>query len=224
MEQLKGHWQRWFVLALWLALIVAFWVYAQNSEEGVLSLIQSWLEAITENPWGPLVLLSIFMIRPLLLLPITILNAFSGFLFGPVAGLAYAVLATLLSSAIAYGVARFLRVEPNEGSSEYLERLRSRSFETVLTGRLLFLPGDLINYAAGFLKISFIAFMLATALGGLPGLMVSVLAGASIEGQFSFQGIRINAWYLLASAGLLVFSLGTSYLLRQRQKINEQKI
>ena len=218
MKSLKRYWQRWLVLALWLVLIVGFWIYAQSRGEGVLALIGGWLEAIAENSWGPLVLLGIFMLRPLLLLPITILNAFAGFLFGPVLGLVYAVLATLLSSAIAYGVARFLRVEPKEGSSSFIENLRSRSFETVLTGRLIFLPGDLINYAAGFLRISFVAFMLATAIGGLPGLMVSVLAGASIEGQFSFQGVRINPWYLVASVGMLIFSLGMSYILRRQSK------
>lgn len=219
MEFFKKHWQRWLVLALWLALIIGFWVYAKNRGEGVLMLIQSWLEAIAGSPWGPVVLLGIFMLRPLLLLPITILNAFAGFLFGPVLGLAYAVIATLLSSGIAYGVARFLRVEPKEGSSNLIQNLRSRSFETVLMGRLLFLPGDLINYAAGFLKISFMAFMLATAIGGLPGLMVSVFAGSSIEGQFSFQGLRINPWYVLASIGMLIFSLGMSYVLRRRSNL-----
>jgi len=218
MQVLKTYWQRWLVLALWLVLIILFWIYARNGGEGVLALIQSWLGAIVENPWGPVVLLGIFMLRPLLLLPITILNAFAGFLFGPVLGLAYAVIATLLSSAIAYGVARFLRVEPKGGSSGFIDNLRSRSFETVLIGRLIFLPGDLINYAAGFLRISFVAFMLATAVGGLPGLMVSVLAGASIEGQFSFQGLRIKPWYLVASVGMLIFSFGMSYILRRRSK------
>ena len=215
---LKTYWQRWLVLALWLVLIILFWIYAQNRGEGVLTLIQGWLGAIAENPWGPVVLLSIFMLRPLLLLPITILNAFAGFLFGPVLGLAYAVIATLLSSAVAYGVARFLRVQPKEGGSGFIDNLRSRSFETVLIGRLIFLPGDLINYAAGFLRISFVAFMLATAIGGLPGLMVSVLAGASIEGQFSFQGLSIKPWYLVASVGMLIFSFGMSYILRRRSK------
>jgi hypothetical protein len=55
-------------------------------------------------------------------------------------------------------------------------------------------------------------------LGGLPGLVVGVLAGTSIEGQFSFTGITINGWYIAASLGLLGLSLGASYLLRSRSR------
>ena len=213
----RGGWRRWLVVGAWLVLVALFWLYARSREEGVLSLIQGWLEALAENSWGPLLLLGLFALRPLLLLPITILNVFAGFLFGPFFGLLYAMIATLVSSAIAYGLGRFFDMSPQVEERGFLNRMRSNSFETILTGRLIFLPGDLINYGAGFLKISFIAFMLATALGGLPGLLISVLAGASLEGQFRFDGIRLNAWYLLASGLLLVGSLGLSYLLRHRR-------
>ena len=218
MTSLQKHGQRWLVVGLWLAIITGFWVYAQARGEGVLPILGGWLRAIAANAWGPLLLLGMFALRPLLLLPITILNVFAGFLFGPVWGLLYALSATLVSSAVAYGVGRTLQSAPAEAEmSDFVARMRSRSFETILTGRLIFLPGDLINYAAGFFRISFVAFMLATALGGLPGLLISVLAGASTEGQFTFQGVQINVWYLVASAALLGLSLGTSYLLRRRR-------
>lgn len=215
--QAGRRWQTWLVVVFWALGIAAFWGYAQVQGAGVTALLQNLLEGVARSPWGPFGLLAVFLVRPLLLLPITILNVFAGFLFGPVWGLAYALVATLLSSTLAYGVARVLKVAPQtEAGTGFLDNLRTRSFETVLTGRLLFLPGDLINYAAGFFGISFTAFLLATALGGLPGLMISVLAGASIEGQFNFQGVRINLWYLLASVGMLIFSLGLSYWLRRR--------
>ena len=93
--------------------------------------------------------------------------------------------------------------------------------ETVLTGRLVFLPGDLINYAAGALRVSFAAFALATALGGLPGLAVCVLAGASLEGPFRFEGVRLNGWFLLASALVLGSSLALARWLRARRALPE---
>ena len=217
MPKTRLNWQ-WGVLALWLLLIALFWLYAQRQEQGVLAILQMWLRQVAEGRWGPLVLTGIFLVRPLLLLPITILNVFAGFLFGPVWGLLYALVATLLSSAIAYALGRVLGKPPETSNRKFLHRLRTRSFDTVLTSRLISLPGDLVNYAAGFMRISFWAFILATAIGGLPGLLVSVLAGASLEGPFSFGGVHINAWYLLASAALLIGSLSLSWWLRRRAR------
>ncbi len=215
MQLAPRNWRKRLVVALWLGVIGAFWGYAQWRGEGVVQVVQLGLRQVTDNPFGPVWLLGLFLLRPLLLLPITLLNVFAGFLFGPVWGLLYALSASLLSSAVAYGVARSFGAAPEQAGSGFLERLRSRSFETVLTSRLVFLPGDLVNYAAGFLRISFVGFMTATALGGLPGLMVSVFAGASVEGQFTFSGVEVSPGYLLASAGLLVVSLGLSFWLRR---------
>lgn len=211
----------WGVLLLWLIAIVAFWAYAQWRDEGVTALIQRWLLAISEARWGPLVLFGLFMMRPLFLLPITILNAFGGFLFGPVWGLIYTLSATLLSSAIAYGIGRFFggvkTVTANDRG--LLQRLRERSFETVLIGRLTFLPGDLVNYGAGFVRVSFAGFMLATALGGLPGLLMTVLAGASIEGAFRFEGVTLRPAFLVISILLLLLSLTLAHYLRRRRPV-----
>ena len=47
--------------------------------------------------------------------------------------------------------------------------------------RLLFLPYDLVNYVCGALRITWSSFLLATALGSLPGTVSFVLLGASLE-------------------------------------------
>lgn len=205
-------------LGLWLLAIAAFWLYANIQEAGALALLQRWLQLLSVSAWGPVTLFGLFLLRPLLLLPITVLNVFAGFLFGPLWGLVYASLATLASSSLAYGLARYLSPPGRARLSRgWVERLRSRGFETVLTGRLVFLPGDLVNYASGALRVPFGAFASATALGGLPGLLVSVLAGASLEGPFRFGGLRLNGWFLLTSALVLGSSLALSSWLRARR-------
>lgn len=204
-----------YALPIWLALLAAFWIYAQGREGGAVGLIERWLTELSGNPWALVGLMAVFAIRPLLLLPITVLTAFSGFLLGPVWGTLYALVAVLVSASIAYGLARFLGAG-HVPEGRWWTLLRERSFEALVTARLMLLPGDAVNYAAGALRIDFGAFVLATALGGLPGLLVGVLAGASVEGVFAFEGVRLNAGYLLASAVLLVVSLTASRLLRRR--------
>ncbi len=180
---------------------------------------------IRNGVWGPLIFFIIYLIRPLLLVPITLLTVASGFLFGAVWGFVYALIASLVSTGLSYLLGFYLAGDRSEDipgmSARWVERLRTRAFESVLLSRFLLLPGDLVNYASGALRISFVGFMLATLIGGIPGLLIGVLAGASLEGEFVTDGVQLNVWYLLASAGLLVSSLALSTFLRRQSQYKE---
>ena len=212
------RWQRFTVLGFWLALLLALFIAARSQGVSPLGLLGGWLERAPGSAAAPFVLFGVYLVRPLTLLPVTFLTVAAGFLFGAVWGGLYALIATLLSSGLAYGVGRLFGGGLERAEGNFVSRLRSRSFETVLLGRLLAVPGDFINYASGFLRISFSAFLLATAVGGAPGLLTAVLVGASVEGDLGAARVTFNAWYLLASAGLLAVSLSVSYALRRREK------
>lgn len=216
-------WQRYTVLGLWLSLMISFWLYVNNSSQSATGLLQSWLNSFSSSRWGPFLLLGIFVIRPIFLLPISILNVFAGFLFGAFWGSLYGLIATLISASIPYFMGRFFGqgLKPKQLQSKLIQRMQQQSFETILLSRLIFVPGDLVNYAAGFLRISFLAFFFATALGGMPSLLMTTFAGASIEGNFEFTGFRLNIWYLLASVALLIFSLISSYYLKKQSDLQE---
>ncbi|MDZ7706097.1 MAG: VTT domain-containing protein [Trueperaceae bacterium] len=211
-------WYRFAVAGLWLVLIVLFWRYAQQAEGGVRGLLAAWVETLATERWGPLLLLGIYALRPLLLLPSTILTVACGFLFGAWWGIVYATVATVGSSTIAYLIGRLFGRGAVAERSPYrlITAIRERTFETVLISRLIFLPGDLVNYVGGFLRIPFGAFALATAVGGMPSLAMAVLTGASVQGSLRDAQVTLNPWYLLAAGVLLVFSLGVSRVLRSR--------
>ena len=203
-------------IVVWIALVLAVYLYAQLSHQGITELMKNSLRAIAGNKFAALILIAIFMLRPLLLLPVSILSAFSGYLFGPILGLSYALIATSLSASIAYAIAFFFSRDSVK-QSKIIKNLKSKSFESVLISRLTFIPGDLVNYSAGYLKINYWQFLLATVLGGLPGLAMTVLAGAAIEGEFSFSGFKINTYYILASLLILASSLLLAHYLRRRK-------
>ncbi|MDE0527252.1 MAG: VTT domain-containing protein [Truepera sp.] len=210
------RWPRFGILALWAAVLIAFWLVTRTREGGAGAQLEGWLQAIATHPLGWLWLVGIYLLRPLLLLPMTILTVFTGFLFGLGWGLAYALIATLASASLAYLLARFLRLRgSSQRGTAFLEGLRSRAFETVIIARLVSVPGDLVNYASGALRISFPAFFTATAIGGLPGMGAGVLAGASIEGSFRFGGLRLDPWLFGVSAALLLANLVVAQVLRR---------
>lgn len=210
----------WLVIALWILIFLGFYFWVHLSHQSATRVLSDWLSILSEHPLRFFILIFIYLLRPLLLLPITILTVFTGFLWGPWWGSCYALFATLVSASLAYAIGRFVSGTQTHHQNPWLQNLRQRSFETVLISRLIFIPGDLVNYTCGFLKISFMAFLFATALGGLPGLLVGVLAGASIEGQFSFTGLKLNPWLIVSSIGLLLLSLILSRFLRARHSTN----
>jgi len=206
-------------LLVWIALVVAAWWWASGHPEGADGAITDLLTS-AETPRGALgVLVVTFALRPLTLLPSTVLTAFAGFLLGPWLGFALSLVAVLVTSLIPYGAARVLRGRslrpPSDGWRSALAR---RPFEAMLTARLAMLPGDLVNVSAGVLRVPLLPFLSATALGGSPGLLVGVLAGASLRGsRFSADALTLDLRLLIGAGLVLIVSLVVASFLRRRR-------
>jgi uncharacterized membrane protein YdjX (TVP38/TMEM64 family) len=219
---LKRHWQKMVALLFWLVLILAFVVYSSRNNLTPLAATRELMNVLANVPIGTrgAVFIAIYTLRPLIFFPASLLTLGIGALCGPAWGIVFAVIGSNLSATLAYFVGRLLGqdvVEPkNENALQrYLQRMRQNSFETIFIMRLIFLPYDLVNYAAGFLKINYGAFILATILGSLPGTISFVLFGASsgLEG-----GTPKFDWRILAlSIAIFVTSLLVSRLVKRRE-------
>lgn len=208
----------------WAGLFGGYLYYAQSNNLSALDIAQQLLGALSIGLWGPLIYIGLYMLRPLILFPATLLTVLSGFIFGPVAGVLYTVVASNLSSAVAYLVGRFFGqglLPEGEGSgwiARYTARMRANSFETVLIMRFIFLPYDLVTYLAGFLRIRFVPFILATALGSIPGTLAFVGFGASIE-RFDGSLPALNPGMLALSVVIFGVSLLLARLFRIREEL-----
>lgn len=206
-------------LLVWLLMAAAAWWWAGEHPDGAAGAVTEVL-TLAQTPRGAFsVLVVAFALRPLTLLPSTVLTAFAGFLLGPTLGFAFATVAVVATSLVPYGAARMLRGRalrpPRDGWRSALAR---RPFAAVMTARLTMLPGDLVNVSAGVLRVPVWPFVAATALGGAPGLLVGVLAGASLRGSsFSVAALTLDLGLLLAALALLLASLAVAALLRRRE-------
>jgi uncharacterized membrane protein YdjX (TVP38/TMEM64 family) len=204
--------------AAWAVLALVAWWWASGHDDGVAGAMADLLGA-AETPAGAFgVLLVAFALRPLTLLPSTVLTAFAGFLLGPVLGLVVATVAVTSTSLVPYAATRVMRgaalQPPRAGWRSDLAR---RPFAAVLAARLMMLPGDLVNAAAGVLRVPLLPFVGATLLGGTPGLLVGVLAGASLRGsRFEPGALQFDPWLLAAAVGVSVVSLGLAAIVRRR--------
>lgn len=174
--------------------------------------------------WGPLIYILLYAVRPLIVFPSTILTLAGGFVFGPFLGVIYTIIASNISSTIAYFVGRFFGegLLKDDGSNgliqRYARRMRENSFETVMVMRFIFLPYDAVSYLAGFLRIKYWSFILATALGSIPGTVAFIGFGASIE---TFDGVlpKLNPVTLGFSVAIFVVSILLSRMFKKRKAI-----
>lgn len=189
--------QRGVVLMIWILAIVAWRQYQTSRDLSTTGAAQAFIDGVETAWWGVLAFVAIYLARPIVLFPASILTVVGGVLFGPVAGVFIVIIAANGSATIAYLVGRLLRQAPADPDvddvdgrdagvadsviSRWSSKMRDNSFETVLLMRFAFLPYDLVNYGAGALRIRYVAFIAATALGSLPGTISFVLLGASLD-------------------------------------------
>ncbi len=222
MSLLRAHWQKLIALALWSLIIGSYLVYTGQNNIGPADAVSALVRVMRETAIGPLIFFGLYLLRPLLFFSASLLTVASGYLFGPMAGILYTIIASNASSLLAYAIGRFFGSGLLQGGAghgllqRYAERMRNNSFETVLLARLVFLPYDLVSYVAGFLRINWRAFIAATALGAIPGTVSLALLGASIQGDFSIGALRFDPLVFAISAIIFVASLILSRVLRKR--------
>ena len=219
--------QRGIVAGIWVSAIVAWQIHQSSNGLSTTETAQRFIDTVGGSWWGIFAYVLVYLARPIVLFPASILTIVGGILFGPVIGVLVVVVAANASAMIAYGVGRLLGHAPGADDTASVDdtesfarrwsnRLRSNSFETVLIMRLLFLPYDLVNYASGILRLRWLPFLMATALGSLPGTISFVLLGASIDSVDEGLG-GIDPAILVASVVIFVVSLGVARLVRRRQ-------
>jgi uncharacterized membrane protein YdjX (TVP38/TMEM64 family) len=217
--------QRAAVATIWVGAIVAWQLHQSSTGRSVTETAQAFIDVVGESWWGVVAYVLVYLARPIVLFPASLLTIVAGILFGPVVGVVVVVFAANASAMVAYGVGRLLGRPPAGSDAEpgdlsmarrWSNRMRDNSFETVLIMRLLFLPYDLVNYLAGLLRLRWLPFLLATALGSLPGTVSFVLLGASLDRVDDGLG-GIDPVALGASVVIFVVSIVLARILRRRQ-------
>lgn len=221
---LKQHGIKLLALLFWGVLVGGYYIYANANNLTLADSLQLIVTFLTASLLGPLFYMVIYALRPLIFFPATILTLLGGFLFGPI-GILWTVIGSNASALVAYTVGRYFGtgvLDGEEGTSviqNYTQRMRQNSFETVLIMRLLFLPYDLVNYAAGFLKIKWQPFILATAIGSIPGTISFVLLAGSFGtlDELLAGDFQVNPLTLVFSVALILVSIGLSRFIKRRE-------
>ena len=168
------------VLAIMLALLAIAWRWTPLREWVNLASLVSFARGLEALPFTPIAVIASYVIAGLLMVPVMVLIAVTGIVFGPVLGAAYALAGTLLSAAATYGLGVWLGRETvrrlvGPRINRLSLRIAKRGILAMLVVRLLPLaPFTVVNVVAGASHIRFRDYMLGTLLGMTPGIVITV--------------------------------------------------
>ena len=168
-----------WVSALVLALggLAAAWRWGPLHEWLDVDTVAAAVAALDGEPSTPLWVLGVYVLASLSAMPITLLIVVTALVFGPVAGIGYALAGSLLGGGITFAIGRVLgrdTVRRLAGArlNELSRRLGNGGVLAVVVLRLFpVAPFTLVNLVAGATHLRARHFLLGTALGMAPGIL-----------------------------------------------------
>ena len=175
-------------------------------------------------PATPLLVLVGYVIAGLLVVPVTLLIAATGILFGPVLGVLYALAGALTSGLVTYSIGRKLgrpTVRRLAGArlNSVSRKLAKRGLLAVVLVRIVpVAPYTIVNLVAGASHIRLGDFLLGTLIGLLPGVLGTVLFVDRIVAT-----VRDPGFLTFASLALVAGVLGGFAVMLQRRLARRER-
>lgn len=186
--------------------------------------IKTWVEGFGRI--APFVYIGLYLVSTVFFLPGAPVTILAGFVFGPLWGIFYASVASIISVSVAFLIARYVARDLAEGwvkgNAQFRkidEQVEEQGWRIVMFTRVVpIFPFNLQNYAYGLTSIRFPTYVLVSAIFMLPGTAVFVqLGGAFVSGEG-------NIWKTLLYLGiagvlLLLLSLIPKLLRKYQTKL-----
>lgn len=226
---IRRHWVKLLVAIGWLILLILLRQYMTSNNLTFADLTRQLQTLLTGTWYGPLLYILVYLLRPLILFPASLLTILGGSIFGLGWGFVVVLIAGTLSAALPYVVGRWFsrggesqtKIHPR--IQGFIDLLRRNPFQAVLIMRLIYLPYDAVSLLVGSLRIGFLPFIAATALGNMAGTLSFVGIGASIEGDLASGDLSLNPAILLFSGLILILSIVLSRMLNRRRVMSDER-
>ena len=224
------HWTKLVMIVFWTFCLVAFYRYKKHAGINNVGVLEDVYNFLSHHTYGLALYMLIFLIRPVLFFPASGIIFLSGILYWVGGGFFYTFLGMNLSAGISYWIGRFLTHKKHTHDLDipesWIDTTHQKSWFdaglTMMMTRLIFLHFDITNYVAGAKKVQWWGYMLGTAIGIIPDIMIFVLAGASFshnrKGDIDFHHIHPQGKLLILSILLFIACLIGAQMIRMYQK------
>jgi uncharacterized membrane protein YdjX (TVP38/TMEM64 family) len=207
--------KNWITFAFIVILGIVFYLseksgmYENPTAEGLKEYIASF------GVGGPFVYMVMFSVIP----AGSVIAIAGGMAFGMYLGTLYTIIGAIIGATVAFYISRLLGM----GAVEKLIKSKMLKFEDgiensgfliILIMRLIpLIPFNVISFGAGFTRIKYIDYMLATMIGIIPGVLVFTNLGD--------KALDVKSPEFLLAVGILAFMVIVSVLLKRRFSFEE---
>ncbi len=167
------------LLALALSALALAWRYTPLREYLNPAALVAYAQQLKQLPFTPLLVLAAYVIGCLLMVPVTLLIAATGIVFGVLPGAPYALAGTVCAAAAGYALGAAIgRKAARRLLGARLNRLSRRvarrgTLAMILVRLLPLAPFGVINIACGASHIRLRDYLLGTLLGVTPGVLLT---------------------------------------------------
>ena len=210
-------------LALLLGLLAVAWRTTPLGDAVNIASLEAAARTLDAMPFTPLIAVAAFALAGALMVPVTLLIAVTGIVFGPVHGALYAIAGSTLSAALSYGLGWWagrdaVRSLLGTRITRLSKRIARRGILAVMVIRVLpVAPFVVINVVAGASHISLRDFLIGTVLGMAPGIVLTVTFVHHLAEAVRRPSLGAVAVVALVALLLIATALGLQKLFAARE-------
>ncbi|MDB5498134.1 MAG: hypothetical protein JWP28_2165 [Phenylobacterium sp.] len=185
--------------------------------------VQEWLRAAS-GPWSLPVAVLAFAVLAFAGVPQIMLIAAAVVAFGPVTGFAYSWIGTMVSSLVGFYLGRLAGAKVLErfsgaGLARFVKLVARNGFLASFIVRLVpSAPFIVVNMAAGVTPMRVVDFLLGTAVGIVPKIVLTAFAGNSIFRVLKGEIGKDALWLVAIAAAWVGIGLAARAWLRSREE------
>ena len=212
------------VLAAAAAALIVLWYFTPVSEIADVETLEPYFQRIADSGWAPVAIPLIFAAASFIFFPVTILIALTGMTLGPVTGFVCATIGCLGSASLAFAAGALMGEKGlRRIMGRRLNRLSQRAAEKGIVSmvglRLLpVAPFTAINLIAGASHVRFLDFMIGTALGMLPGIVLMTALGDRLRQVWHNPSVENTILLGLLAIAWFGAAIGLQYLVSKYRK------
>ncbi|EJM97764.1 VTT domain-containing protein [Herbaspirillum sp. YR522] len=214
-------------LGMLAVLLVAFalaWRFTPLSDWINLGSLIALARSVDKMPFTPVIVIAAFVVAGMLMVPITVLIAVAGVVFGPMMGGLYAIAGVLLSAALGFVLGQWLghdalRQMLGPRINNLSRRFAQRGIAAMAVIRLLpIAPFTVVNVVAGASHLGLRDYMIGTFAGMAPGIVLTVMFSHNLAEAIRHPSLQSVLVLVAVTAALMLTAFGLQKLLKPRQQ------
>lgn len=217
------------MLALALIAFALAWRFTPLREWMNLGSLIALARSVDKMPFTPVIVIAAFVAAGMLMVPITLLIAVAGMVFGPLYGGIYAISGVVLSAFFGFVLGNWLgrdalRSMLGARINNLSRRFAQRGIAAMAVVRLLpIAPFTIVNVVAGASHLAMRDYMIGTLLGMVPGIMLTVVFSHNLAEAIRHPSPETIVVLVLVTGALTLSAVLLQKLFKPKPKVTKVK-